>query len=93
MLERLTVPVLALYGELDTIVSPAVHLQRLRDALTRHGNRDVTVKVLPGANHHFLTASTGGPAEAGQLSQFVPGYFETRVAWVREHVAVSASLR
>jgi pimeloyl-ACP methyl ester carboxylesterase len=93
VLERLTIPVLALYGELDTIVSPEVHVRRLQDALTRYGNKDVTVKVLPKANHHFFAASTGGPAETGRLAQFVPGYFETRVAWVLDRMEPSASPR
>ena len=91
VLERLTIPVLALYGELDTIVSPEVHVKKLQDALTRHGNKDVTVKILPRANHHFFSASTGGPAEVGRLAQFVPGYFETRVAWVLDRTETSAS--
>jgi uncharacterized protein len=86
-LERLRVPVLALYGALDAVVPPNVHASRLDEALRRAGNPHVTVRIFPGANHHFLAAQTGGPAEVGRLSRFVADYFESRVRWLRDDVA------
>lgn len=85
-LEALRCPVLALYGSRDTTVSPAVHLARMRDALSRSASPDATIRELPGANHHFYAAHTGGPSEVSGLHGFVDGYFDARVEWLRERV-------
>jgi dienelactone hydrolase len=87
------VPVLALFGALDSVVPPAVNAPRLEQALRRAGNQHVTVTVFPGANHHFLTASTGGPAEVSRLSGYVEGYFETRMRWLEQDVAQALAAR
>jgi dienelactone hydrolase len=91
VLEQVRVPVLALFGELDTIVSPALNRTRLEHALARAGNRDVTVRVLPGANHHFLSARTGGPGEVPTLEAFVDGYFPASPAWLESRGVVAST--
>jgi dipeptidyl aminopeptidase/acylaminoacyl peptidase len=88
VLRQVKCPVLALYGELDTIV-PAESGQSLENALRGAGNSDVTVKVLPKANHSFFAATTGGPGEESRLRGFVPDYFAERVAWLRARVNTS----
>lgn len=85
-LERLKVPVLALYGGLDTIVPTAQHLAPFEQALRRAGNPDVTIQVFPRANHHFFEAVTGGRGEVARLREFVDGYFDARVDWLLERV-------
>jgi pimeloyl-ACP methyl ester carboxylesterase len=85
-LQRLTCPVLVLYGELDTIVPPAENRKRMQDVLAQAGNRDATIKVFEHANHGFFTAITGGRREAAALKGLVPGYLDIRVDWVRQHV-------
>jgi dienelactone hydrolase len=86
VLRQLRVPVLALYGELDRIVEPRFNRERMEKALEAAGNRDITVRVFPSANHNFLAAITGGPNEVPRLRAFVDGYFQARVDWLREHV-------
>jgi uncharacterized protein len=88
-LERLTCPVLVLYGELDTIVSPSENRKRMETAFARGGHRDATIKVFDKANHGFFAAITGGRREAGALKGLVPGYLDTRVDWLRQRVTVS----
>lgn len=85
-LAALRVPVLALYGSLDRIVSPEASRERIEAALRAAGTRDVTVRVIDGANHNFYAAVTGAPGEAVLLSRFAPGYFEARISWLRERV-------
>ena len=74
---------LVLYGELDSIVPPKVHKARMEQALHAAGNRDVTIREFPRANHGFFEAMTGGKQEQPSLANFVAGYFEARTAWVR----------
>lgn len=82
VLERLEVPVLVLYGELDTIVPPRIHRRRMEQALQAASRADVSIRVFDKANHGFFEAITGGRQEHARLAGFVPGYFEQRTSWV-----------
>jgi dienelactone hydrolase len=85
-LERVTCPILVLYGQLDTVVSPGENRKRMETALKRAGNRDATIKVFEKANHGFFAAITGGKREGPSLKGLVPGYLQTRVDWLRQHL-------
>jgi pimeloyl-ACP methyl ester carboxylesterase len=90
-LEKLTCPVLVLYGQLDTIVSPSENRRRMEAALKRAGNHDATIKVFEKANHGFFAAITGGRREGPSLKGLVPGYLQTRVDWLRQHLQTSGA--
>src|SRR5262249_19098981 len=90
-LEKLTCPILVLYGQLETIVSPWENRRRMEAALTRAGNRDATIKVFEKANHGFFVAITGGRREGPSLKGLVPGYLQTRVDWLQQHVNSAAA--
>lgn len=82
-LRQTTVPVLALFGELDLQVTPSQNRPPMAEALGR--NPDVTIHTLPGANHLFQSAITGSPAEYATLEkEFVPGFLELIGDWVIE---------
>ena len=83
VLAQLSVPMLVLYGELDTIVPPKVHRARMEQAVREAGTHDVTIREFARANHGFFEAITGGRREQPTLGTFVAGYFEARTAWVR----------
>ena len=75
------VPVLALFGGLDLQVVVDQNRGPLEEALA--GNPDVTVEVLPRANHLFQAATTGSPAEYALLEKrFVDGFLETISDWI-----------
>ena len=52
VLRRTRVPVLALFGEKDTLVPPAENVDKMRAYLAEAGNRDVTLVTLPGEGHN-----------------------------------------
>ena len=52
---RVTAPVLILQGDADDVVPPE-GAQRLAQAFRDGGNRDVTVRILPGLTHTMLRA-------------------------------------
>lgn len=54
--ERVRVPVLALFGELDEAVPAAESARRVEEALRRGGNSDVTIRIFPGAGHTIESA-------------------------------------
>jgi hypothetical protein len=83
-LSRVTVPVLAINGELDLQVPPKQNLPVIEQALQRAGNRDVTIRELPRLNHLFQTATTGAPAEYGTIDEtFSPLALELVSGWIR----------
>ncbi len=85
-LEKVTCPILVLYGQLDTIVPAAENREKMEAALKRAGNHDTTIKVFEKANHGFFAAITGGRREGPSLKGLVPGYLQARVDWLRQHV-------
>ena len=84
-LEKLTCPVLAVFGERDTQVPAGPNREAMEAAFKRGGHRDHTIVVIPGANHLYQASVTGGPAEYATLKkEFVPGFAETIAKWIAD---------
>ncbi|MDQ1274798.1 MAG: uncharacterized protein QG610_370, partial [Euryarchaeota archaeon] len=84
-LMKVTCPVLAINGEKDLQVPPEENLQAIEEALKAGGNRDYTVKELPGLNHLFQTAQTGSPSEYSKINETVsPVALELIGDWISE---------
>ncbi|MBC7169692.1 alpha/beta fold hydrolase [Candidatus Bipolaricaulota bacterium] len=80
---KIRVPVLAVFGGLDVQVDAEQNKAALENALARAGNRDVTVVVLPDANHLFQVAVTGAPGEYPLLPmEFHPRLLPTIGDWL-----------
>ena len=87
---KVRVPVLGLFGGLDTQVDADQNRKGLEAALALAGNKDVTVHVFPSANHLFQVAKTGSPDEYATLPMaFVPGFLEIIRDWLRAHVGTT----
>jgi len=71
VLAQVEVPVLALWGSLDLQVDPDQNRPAVEQALAE--NPDVVTRVLPGLNHLFQHATSGGPDEYAQIEEtFAP---------------------
>ena len=82
-LRRVSVPVLAIFGGRDLQVPQVVNRERLEKALSDAGNQAVTVRVYPEANHLFMPAVTGQPAEYATLPKtFVPTLLDDIATWI-----------
>ncbi len=82
-LRRVTCPVLALNGSRDFQVTPKENLAGLRAAFAAGGNRDATVKELPGLNHMFQTATTGALQEYARIEEtLAPAALEEISGWI-----------
>lgn len=85
--EVVTAPVLGLYGDNDTQVDAGQNSAALEAALARAGNDDVTIQVLPSANHLFQEAATGGVDEYAALPpQLMPEFLEAISQWLLARV-------
>jgi dienelactone hydrolase len=91
--EKVYCPVLAVFGEKDTSCPVERSVAILRRGLDRAGNRDVTVKTFPRADHALTVSETGGRKEPrrrarqrGKVAEpeFVPGYPELMADWLAE---------
>jgi dienelactone hydrolase len=74
---RVKVPVLLVYGANDQRVPAEESAKRIAAALRRAGNKDVTVRIYPGADHTFRLppGPSGWPATA-------PGYVSDLIGWL-----------
>lgn len=80
VLERVTCPVLAIWGERDLYVPVAASIERFRAALERAGNRSYRLEVVPDADHGLRLPATGG-AERGPRT---PDLMERIITWLRQ---------
>jgi hypothetical protein len=82
-LRKVQCPVLALNGEKDLQVPPALNLPAIRQALAEGGNRHFETEELPGLNHLFQTARTGAPSEYAQIEETMSPVALDKVAgWI-----------
>jgi hypothetical protein len=82
-LSKVTCPVLAINGEKDLQVPPDMNLPPIRKALAAGGNKNSEVDELPGLNHLFQTAKTGGIGEYSEIEETMsPVAMEKVASWI-----------
>jgi uncharacterized protein len=77
-LEKVSCPVLGVFGELDQSTDATGAANGMREALSKGGNHNFTVKIFPNAGHSLQEMPSG--------SRMAPGLFETIGLWVRNQV-------
>lgn len=77
-LEQLGQPTLALFGERDAVVDWHESIAVYRSSFARSGNRDLTIKTFPDADHEMVPTA----ARRGAGEMFVEGYLETMIEWL-----------
>ena len=84
-LEKVKIPVLMTFGEVDLQVPVAQNKPKMEEALQRGGNKNFKTIVFPKANHLYQEAKTGSPSEYSELKkEFVPGFLESISNWILE---------
>jgi pimeloyl-ACP methyl ester carboxylesterase len=81
---RVSPPVLAIYGAADELMLAPQNAKAVERALRKGGNRNVTVKVFPNANHvvRTLPGLAKGPWDWPRAA---PGYEQLVTSWIVEH--------
>jgi pimeloyl-ACP methyl ester carboxylesterase len=85
-LQKLTVPVLALFGELDNNIVAEKNKSAWETALKLGNNQDYTLRILPKADHLQFEAKIGNNAEMASLQRFVPEYYSTIQDWLTKRI-------
>ena len=92
-IERVSCPVLALFGEADTQVLPDVNAAALRAALARGGNKALTVVTFPRLDHKFqIAAPTTADGERCN-DTIAPAVLEKISSWILERSASGEVIR
>lgn len=85
--EKVNCPVLAFFGELDMTVRPEPSKDILAKALTKGGNKDFSIVVLPKASHGFLEVRTGVVRnDLPRVNKFAAGYFAAMSGWLEKRL-------
>ncbi|MFL9830437.1 alpha/beta hydrolase family protein [Flavobacterium sp. ARAG 55.4] len=83
-LEEVKCPVLALNGEKDLQVPPKENLAAIKAALSRGGNKNVSIIELPNLNHLFQECETGSPQEYATIEQTLAPVALTEITkWIK----------
>lgn len=90
-LEKVSCPILALFGELDNSTPVPQTIANMQRALRIAGNANFTYKVFPRGNHGLLESETGGNSEIPRLRRFVPKLFDTMTIWLRRKASIPSS--
>lgn len=86
----LSVPVMALYGELDTQVRAGPNASAVSEAIAASNVPGYAIGTVLGANHLFQAATTGSPDEYDLLRpEFVPDFLDLLLPWLAEQVDAS----
>jgi pimeloyl-ACP methyl ester carboxylesterase len=84
-------PVLGLFGERDVSTPVRETVAAMRRGLARAGNREVTIRVFPRADHALLVWAGGGPDLV--LPRYPAGYPEVIARWIQERARHHPSKR
>ena len=84
-LGKLKCPVLAVFGELDTLTPVTETIANYRKGLGKTGNKDLTIKVFPNADHALLVWPK--PNDQAHWPVLAAGYLDTMTNWIEKHGA------
>ncbi|MHB9027548.1 MAG: alpha/beta hydrolase family protein [Candidatus Latescibacterota bacterium] len=91
-LRKLRCPVLALNGSKDCQVPPRENLAGIEKELKAGGNRNFTVREIPGLNHCFQTCDTGAVSEYVKIEETIsPLVLQTVAGWIGEQTGIKTA--
>jgi pimeloyl-ACP methyl ester carboxylesterase len=84
-LTKVSVPVLAMYGEKDLQVPPSQNKDEMEKALSKSSSKKYNVVVMPGVNHLFQETKGYSPMDYAKIEQTVsPDVLNIMTAWLKE---------
>ncbi len=85
-LEKVRCPVLAVFGELDTLTPVAATTANYWKGLAKAGNKNVTIKIFPNADHSLLVWPK--PNDQVHWPVLAAGYLDTMTNWIGKQVSL-----
>jgi uncharacterized protein len=96
ILEKIRCPVLALFGEGDSVVDWRSTMTLYKETLGSGAGADLTVKTFPSCNHNMLQCRTCGVREDRETAgprEPCGGYQDAILTWIQEKGLASAAPR
>jgi len=90
LIEKISCPVLLMFGERDTEFPTEIAVKKWRDGLKKAGNTNGTLMVFPGAGHGIRMRE--GFTGSGR-PPFADGYAEAMIGWLWKHAVDTGTLR
>lgn len=84
-IEKITCPVLLMFGDKDDNNPTVLSVKKWREGLTKGGNKNITLMIFPGAGHGIRVG------EHSHKAPFADGYKEAMLGWLWKHVAQAGS--
>ncbi len=89
VIEKVTIPALAFFGEKDTQADPIQGVNAYKQALTKAGNKNFRVELIPDADHNIILSETGSMKErssrsAKEWQNYAPEYLEIMEDWLKK---------
>jgi hypothetical protein len=78
--EKVSQPVLAVWGTLDREVAPEESAQMIREALVRGGNKHYMIRFIPDVRHNLNNTHNGG---FDRIDSVPEDYGEIEAAWIK----------
>ena len=89
-LRRVRCPFLAVRGAVDDPVGGNLATAAMRKALAEGGNRDVTMHVIPHADHNLFEAQSGNAAELPRTTRISPEAFPLMMKWLEARLVTNS---
>ena len=86
IIEKVLIPTLVFFGEKDTQVDPIQGVDSYKKALTKAGNKNFRVELIPNADHDIILSKTGSMKERSRRSakgwqNYAPEYLDIMENW------------
>jgi dipeptidyl aminopeptidase/acylaminoacyl peptidase len=90
LMEKINIPVLAVYGEKDAQVDPLQGMQAYKRIRDISGNKDFTISFISGVDHSMIKSKTGCKDErrkrtAEEWRNIAGEYLDIIAEWLRTH--------
>ena len=85
-LEKLHIPVLAMWGDRDTYLPVPETVAVFERAMAKAGNKSYVIKIYPNCNHSVLESERGSPSTGGKEKSFPAGLWKMKTDWLLKHV-------
>jgi pimeloyl-ACP methyl ester carboxylesterase len=87
-LAKVHIPVLALFGEFDTNVSPDNGMSLLEQGLDLAGDRNLRMYLVPNANHSLIGVRSSKPHDFIEPIRYAPGVWSDMWNWLADVVGI-----
>jgi dienelactone hydrolase len=87
-LEKLHIPILAMWGSKDTFLPVARTVPRFKGAMAKAGNKHYVIEIYRNGSHSLLVTNDGSPSSGGKETNFMPGLWKMEIDWLRKQLSV-----